>query len=72
MCFARLISSTSQHDEFVGAEGNADVAILFPVMDISQTSSFRTSYFPTLLHFAINVCHILRPCMVQNSIPFLS
>lgn len=41
MCFAGLISSTSQHDELVGAEGNADVAIPFLVMDITQTSSSR-------------------------------
>lgn len=31
MFFARLISYTSQH-EFLGAEDNADVAILLPVM----------------------------------------
>lgn len=41
MCFARLISSTSQHDELVGAEGNADIATLLPVIDITQTSLFR-------------------------------
>lgn len=36
MCFARLISCTSQH-EFLGAEGNADVAVLLQVMALTQT-----------------------------------
>lgn len=41
MCFSGLISFTSQHDELVGAEGDADVAIPFSVMDITQASSSR-------------------------------
>lgn len=72
MCFAMLISSTSQRDEFVGAEGNADVAILFPAMDITQTSLFTASLGISLYCciFAINICHILGLCVIQNSIPF--
>lgn len=59
MCFTRLISCTPQH-EFLGEEGNADVAIVLPVMAITQTQM--------LLYFTTNTYHIVVPCLVQNSV----
>lgn len=50
MCFARLINSASQDDELVGTEGNAHVAILFTVMDITQTSELA-EVFPCIASF---------------------